>query len=463
LWRWAAIRRRRDGAAEEDRDQGRGIAVKLSSSIAVLGVAVALAACQKEVHLEGERLDPRAVLDGTAATAPAANAVKPVSLPRVMGNADWPQRGGNITHSLANAAIGQGLTPVWAAPIGQGQSYRYRIAAAPVAAGGRVFTLDSRATLTATSTGGATLWQADIARPGDRTEDATGSGLAAEGGRVFVTTGFAELVALDAATGAVLWRQDFDAGVGGAPTVANGVVYTLARDGSAWAVDAADGKVIWQVAGTPGAAGMSGVSAPALSGKFVIFPFASGQMLAVDRATGIPAWQAQVAGGRPGRGYAIVSDLTGDPVVVGNTVYAGSSAGKLGAFDATTGETLWTANEGAMSPVQVAGNAIFLISDQAQLVRLDAATGETVWAQDLPYYVKDKIKKQQEIYVNLGPVLAGGKLFVVSSDGLLRSFDPSSGSLIGQAEIPGGAATDAIVAGQTLYVVSRKGQLLAYR
>lgn len=437
--------------------------MKLRSSIAVLGVAMVLAACEKEVLLEGERLDPRAVLEGASPSAPAVNESRPVSLPRLQGNADWPQRAGSARHDLVNAALGNAQTLVWSAPVGQGQSQRYRIAAAPVAAGGRIFTLDSRARLTATGTNGATLWTTDVVRPGDRDGDATGAGLAVEGGRVFVTSGFAELVALEAATGKVIWRQDFDAGVGGAPTVAEGVVYALARDGSAWAIDARDGKVIWQVAGTPAAAGVSGVSAPAIAGKFVIFPFASGQMLAVERATGLPAWRAQVAGGRPGRGYAIVSDLTGDPVVMGGTVYAGSSAGKLGAFDALTGETRWIADEGAVSPVQVAGNAIFLISDQAQLVRLDAATGKTVWAQDLPYFVKEKIKKQAEIHVNLGPVLAGNRLFVVSSDGLLRSFDPASGALLGQADLPGGAATDAIVAGQTLYVVSRKGQLLAFR
>ncbi|WP_411742009.1 PQQ-binding-like beta-propeller repeat protein [Rhodobacter sp. TJ_12] len=439
--------------------------MKRIAGIAILGAAMALSACEREVRLEGERLDPRAVLGdgGGADPATALTAARPITLPSAVANADWPQRGGGASHGLVNAAIGQGLTPVWSAPIGQGQSRRYRIAAAPVAAGGKIFTLDSRAQLTATSTGGATLWASDIAAPGDRADDATGSGLAVAGGRVYATTGFAELVALEAATGKVIWRQSFDTGIGGAPTVADGTVYVLARDGSAWAIDAADGKVQWQMGGVPGKAGMSGVSAPAIAGKLVIFPFATGEMVAVDRATGTPVWRARVVGGRTGRGYTIVSDLTGDPVVVGKTVYAGSSAGKLGAFDATTGQRLWGADEGAVSPVQVAGGSVFLISDQNKLMRLDAGTGETIWAEDLPYFVKDKIKRQNEIHVNLGPVLAGGKLFVVSSDGLLRSFDPATGSLIGQAEIPGGAATDAIVAGSTLYVVSRNGQLHAFR
>ena len=42
-------------------------------------------------------------------------------------------------------------------------------------------------------------------------------------------------------------------------------------------------------------------------------------------------------------------------------------------------------------------------------------------------------------------------------------FDPASGALIGQAQIPGGAAAAPAVAGQTLYVVTHDGQLIAYR
>lgn len=437
--------------------------MKLIGGATVLGMVLALSACQKEVHLPGERLDPRAVLEGAAsAPATATQAARPISLPAATHNADWPQRGGSAAHLLTNPAIGAGTTRVWSAAIGQGDSQRYRIAAEPVVGAGRIYTMDSRARLTATGTNGATLWQTDIAAPGDRSDDATGAGLAYDGGRVYATTGFSELVALDAASGKVLWRKGFDAGVGGAPTVSNGIVYVVARDASAWALRAEDGKVMWQLGGTP-AAGMTGVSAPAVNDRVVVFPFATGEMIATLKKGGLTLWQAKVAGARLGRGYAMVSDLTGDPVIAGDTLYAGSSAGKVAAFDVNSGERIWTASEGANSPVQLAGGSLFLVSDEGKLVRLDAGTGEVVWKVDLPYYTKDKIKKQREITVNNGPVLAGGKLFVASSDGLLRVFDPASGSLIGQADIPGGAATDPIVAGGTLYVVGRNGQLHAFR
>ena len=86
-----------------------------------------------------------------------------------------------------------------------------------------------------------------------------------------------------------------------------------------------------------------------------------------------------------------------------------------------------------------------------------------IWAVDMPYFTNDKIKKRKGIYAHYGPVMAGGRIMVVSSDGLLRAFDPTDGTLAYTAEIPGGAAAQPAVAGGTLYVVGGNGQLHAFR
>ncbi len=96
-------------------------------------------------------------------------------------------------------------------------------------------------------------------------------------------------------------------------------------------------------------------------------------------------------------------------------------------------------------------------------MRLEAATGATIWSVEMPYFENDKPKRRKGIFAHYGPVLAGGRIWVASSDGLLRGFDPESGALVHTAEIPGGAATQPAVAGGTLYVVSTRGQLLAFR
>ena len=73
------------------------------------------------------------------------------------------------------------------------------------------------------------------------------------------------------------------------------------------------------------------------------------------------------------------------------------------------------------------------------------------------------MRRIPDIYAHYGPVLAGGRLWVASSDGVIRSFDPESGALLGSTPLPGGAATNPVVAGQPLYVVSSDGRLHAYR
>jgi outer membrane protein assembly factor BamB len=443
--------------------------VTLTQRIGLVSLMALVTACApKEIILPGERLAPRDLLTGVEAgpaaqPAPGAQ-VAALRLPGVQGNAEWTHRAGNARHDLVQAALpGGGLTPLWSANVGTGAGRKHRITADPVVGAGRIYTLDSRSDVTATGTNGATLWTADLTPATESSDDASGGGLAYDAGTVYATTGFGELIALDAATGAVRWRQDFDAAVGGAPTVMDGVVYVVARDASAWAIRASDGRVQWQLPGTPSPSGVTGVSAPAANGTTVVFPFASGELVTALKKSGLNLWTAKVAGARLGRAYASVTDLTGDPVIVGNVVYAGSSAGKLGAFDLSSGDRIWTAPEGAVSPVQVAGGSIFLISDESQLMRIDAATGDAIWSIALPYFVKEKVKKQSEIVAHYGPVLAGGRLFVASGDGALQAYDPSTGALIGQVAIPGGASSAPVVAGGTLYVLGENAQLHAFR
>ncbi|HBM58220.1 MAG TPA: quinoprotein, partial [Citreicella sp.] len=69
-------------------------------------------------------------------------------------------------------------------------------------------------------------------------------------------------------------------------------------------------------------------------------------------------------------------------------------------------------------------------------------------AVDLPGYVpvRKPQRRRDAAFVNHGPVLAGGRLIVASSDGALRSFDPVSGALLASAPIPGGATTRPVIA-----------------
>lgn len=459
--------------------------MKISQGFGAVSLVALLAGCSDgELILQGERLTPRAAAGAGAAgddqaegtsgivVSAASNASGPatvlpvsvpIALPATVANADWPQRGGSATHRPPHAALAANPALAWSVGIGAGDSRRNRITASPVVAGGRVFTLDAHATVAATGSNGAPLWQADLTPATDNAGEGSGGGLAVEGGRLFATTGFGEVVALDAASGKEVWRQRLDGIAAGGPAAAAGLVYVTSRDGTATALDAATGRIAWAIPALAGQTGATGAATPAIDGRQVIFPFATGQMIAAERATGTPLWTGQVAGQRAGRGYAIVTDLSGDPVIDGAAVYAGSAAGRLAAFSAETGQAAWVAEDGASGGFALAGGALFLVNDENQLVRLSAADGTTTWRLDLPYYTKAKDKRRLAIHAHNGPVLAGGRLWLASSDERLRGFDPASGALVADIALPGGAASAPVVAGGTLYVVSKNGKLLAFR
>ena len=208
---------------------------------------------------------------------------------------------------------------------------------------------------------------------------------------------------------------------------------------------------------------LAGGPAPAINGDSVIFAFPSGEMLSVGRTSGVTEWGAAVQGRRPGIARAVVADISADPVVARGTVISGVQSGNMVAVDAEDGTRLWSAQEGPMSSVWVAGNAVFLVSDRNELVRLDADTGARVWGTPLPLFTKTRPRRQAEVYPHHGPVLAGNRLVVASGDGVIRYFDPVTGAQIGQTDLPGGATTNPVIAGGTMYVVSANGQLQAFR
>ena len=250
-----------------------------------IGAALLLTACADEqTYLPGKREDVRAVLQNPGVQDPAFDAIdgpvpentsRAIALGGAVNNANWTHSVGTPSTRVGHPALRSTLQPVWSAKIGAGDSRKQRITADPVVAGGRVFTLDAGAQVTATSTSGQTLWTRDLTPASDREGQATGGGLAVDGETLYVSVGFGVLAALDVTTGGVRWTQDLDATGSGTPTVSGDLVYLTARDDTGWALDKATGRIQWQTGAVTSLSNVLGAPAPAVTSDLAIFAFGS--------------------------------------------------------------------------------------------------------------------------------------------------------------------------------------------
>lgn len=446
-------------------------------SFLLLGIAAITSGCaEREVLLKGKRFDVRtplsesrdvvsdendSIVDTSEKTIP--NQVRDISLDEPADLNSWTHVAAGPTHKIAHAKLSSEIRQIWSVPIGEGNSRRSVITATPVIAEDKIFTMDSKCTVMAHTRDGQPLWSESLVPPFEGDRDASSGGLAYWNGRLFATTGFGALHAIDPGSGAVLWTQKFGAAANFAPAAADGVVYAVTSDSRAWAVDVRNGRVKWRLESIPASGSVHGDGAPAVAGGRVYFPFPSGEIISAAASSGEPHWSAKVAGIRVAGPRFAMRGVSSPPVVDGGVLYAANQSGKMSAISTSDGKANWTADEGSYSAVVPVGDSVFLVSDAAELVRLDASTGRKIWAVPLPEFKRPRARRKKAVFANFGPVLVGGRLIVASSDGYIRHFEPESGNLISSTELPSGASSSPVVVDGVLYLTTDRGRLLAFR
>lgn len=381
-------------------------------------------------------------------------------LPPATPNSVWSHEGGSATHMLQQPALGTTLTRAFAVSIGQGGDTDGPITSGPVGNSTAIYTLDAEARVTATGPNGARLWTRSLVPEGQRPDAGFGGGVSLGQGTVFVTTGFGEIYALDAASGAVQWQQRADAPFRAPPTVSSRRVIAVARNDVATAYDAQSGQILWRLSGARGDAGVLAGAQAASNGALVVLPFSSGELVAAFERNGRRAWAAAITSGRRGLARSSIGDVTGDPVFGEVDVIAGNQSGSVVSIDARTGLRNWTHTDGAQDAAAVAGQAVFFVTDQAELLRLDRETGAVIWRVQLA----ERNPRDDDLAARYrGPIVAGGRIYVVNAHSGIEIFSPTDGSRLGQLDVAGGVAGAPAVIANTLYVLSNTGTLVAFR
>lgn len=412
-----------------------------------------------EEIFEGERVS---VLELTQELAPDPDvSSRTIVLPPAQTAADWLQVGANPAHLPGHRVLPASLSRAWAASIGSGSSRNRRLVNPPIVADGRVIAMDTLGQVTALDAEtGRQLWRVRAADP-EEDSDPLGGGVAQADGVVYASTGFGEIIALDADNGGLVWRAEANGPLRAPPTLYQGRLFVTTVDNQLEAHDTESGELLWTHAGIVEPAGLLGGSNPAVDESTVIAAYSSGELFALRLQNGRPLWSDSLAAIRRVGALTNLADIRGAPVLEDDRVIAVSQSGRMVALDLRTGERIWEqAVGGRQMPVSI-GDFVYVLTNENQLVALAGDNGLIAWVAPLPSWSNPEKRKGGIVYA--GPVLGGGRLFVVSSRGEAIAFDAVTGEETGRIDLPSGSTIPPVVAGGTLYVLSDNGSLSAYR
>ena len=387
----------------------------------------------------------------------------PVIIPAPIQNADWAQPGGNASHSMGHVALSATPVKQWSVRIGTGSGPRARLASEPIVAGGKVYTIDTRATVRAfdANTGGQ-LWEKAARGEGAPGEALFGGGVSFDNGRLYVTNGAGYAFALDATTGAQIWEQRIGSPLRGAPTIGPGTIYAISQDNQIFAINAETGRPQWTGTGAVELAGVFGNAAPAFAQSTVIAGFSSGELTAYRFENGQTVWQDALA--RTGVSTVVgnLSDIDADPVVDNGRVFAVGQGGRMVAVELITGQRAWELNIAGISTPWVAGEWVYVVTDRAQLLAVSRASGKVRWMSQLQRYRSADNERSGPVFWR-GPLLAGGNLILASSTGHIVLVNPADGQVKQTISQNVSISLPPVVANNMLYVLDDSGMLTAYR
>jgi outer membrane protein assembly factor BamB len=376
--------------------------------------------------------------------------------------ADWSQPGGPADNHPYHMNAGSDLSVAWRRDIGAGSDRTGRMSSPPVIANGKLFVLDAENRLHAFSADrGQKLWTKKLSPNKGRDRHALGGGVAAAGDKVFVTSGFAFAAAYDAATGAEAWRTSSNAPFHAAPTVSGGRLFAVTNDSELLAMDAASGAVQWTHQAIAEPARILAASSPAVEDDLVIAPFASGEIVALLAANGRRLWVDALT--RAGRltSLSAINDVAGRPVAVDGVIYAASHSGILAAIDQRTGQRLWSFGLASTQTPLVSGDTVFVATVDGELAAIERNEGKMFWVTQLRRFKDEKDKKGRITWT--GPLLAGGKLVLASSIGEAVIVDPANGQVGKTVKLGAPVFIPPIAAGGQVYLTTDEGGLVVLR
>ena len=335
---------------------------------------------------------------------------------------------------------------VWSTDVGKGLDKSGR-QIRPAYSSGSLYAADYKGLLVSIDAeSGRKQWE-------NKTELPFTGGPGVSGNLLLMGTENGEVFAFDASTGTQLWSATVTSEVLAAPAEADGVVVVRCIDGRVFGLDADTGQRLWVYDHSVPLLTLRG-NAPLLLRAGVAFVgYDGGQVVALKLEDGILMWEQTLVTAEGRTELERLSDIDGQLVYIASDLLVSSYKNRLASLAADSGRLLWFKDISSSTGVAVDRINLVLSDRDGNVWLLDRRNGAESWKQD------------QLLHRGLTrAVFYGGFVVVGDAEGYLHWINVSDGQFAAREKIGGdGFAGPPLVVGNTLYVMTRKGGLSAYR
>jgi outer membrane protein assembly factor BamB len=334
----------------------------------------------------------------------------------------------------------------WSAKVGSG-TRDYWAGLKPIASRSAVFAAGHEGNIVAVDKDtGKRLWSTDL-------EVGISGGLGYGSGMVMLGTIEGEVYALDENNGSTLWSAQVGTEILASPTTNGKVVAVQTVDNKLFALDANSGAELWQHDGDAPILTVRGTSEALVTDNMVLSGFDSGKLIAFNSSNGSLIWESRIALPKGRTELERMVDIDGQPLLVGDVIYAVTYQGRLGALSRGTGRSLWFQDSSSYSSPAHSDGKIFVSEAQDTVRAFKAGSGQVVWSNE-----------QLFLRRLTGPAKLAGTIAVADGEGFLHLLDPSDGHFVGRVKVDGsGVSAPLLSLGDSLVVQSNSGTLSSYK
>jgi len=329
----------------------------------------------------------------------------------------------------------------WSASVGKAGDFTFT----PVLSGDNVIAAAADGSIVSTNAAnGHAHWRIQAGMP-------LTAGVGADANTIAVVGEKGAVLAFDV-NGKQRWKVQASSEVLTSPAVGAGLVIVRSVDNRIVAFDAATGAQRWNVQRTVPALTLRSAPGITIDGQMAFVALPGGHLLALQASTGAARWEIAVGEPRGATELERIADISGAPVVAGGDVCAVSYQGRIGCFDANSGNAHWAKNLSSSVGLGADQRFIFAADEHGTLSSFAIDSGSSVWSSKL--------------LANRGlsaPVSFGRSVAVGDWQGYIHFLSREDGSMLARVATDGSAIVVApVLAGANVIFQTHSGELVAY-